>query len=205
MSFHEYLASWLNCYPSDRAWVDAHANFALRQSEAAWLGRLRAKPELSQDDMEQLVTWKFGSHAARAQPLTAVRGDRYGATARVIAEAIAEARNRPDDDTSAVNMVVSSVSGFGFPMTSVFLALYFPYRFTIADRWALKTLRVKGRYPEGSAGFTRADWAPYVAKCQDILAECRASGVVPVFEGEWTLRCVDQALWAAKGAAEPAG
>lgn len=205
MPLPEYLASWLNRYPSDRAWVDDGANFALRQSEAAWLNALRVKSELGREDMEQLVMWKFGWAAARRQPLDAVRGDQYAVTARILKEAITQGREQPDDDSTAARMIVSALKGFGFPMASVFLALYFPDRFTIADRRALKTLRTKFGYPAGKDDFMRADWAPYQAKCQTILAECRASGVVPTFEGEWTLRSVDQALWAARGAADPAG
>lgn len=205
MSFPEYLVSWLNRYPSDRAWVDDEANFACRRSEAEWLSGLRMKPDLTQDDMERLVEWKFRWRAAQLRPLAAVKNDRHAVTAEAVKKAVTQARNRPDDDASAMNTICSSVQGFGLPMASVFLALYFPDRFTIADSRALRTLRAWRGYPAGAPGFTPGDWVPYLAECRQVLAECRASGVVPPFEGEWTLRCVDQALWAANGAGMPAG
>lgn len=205
MSFPEYLASWLNRYPSDRAWVDDDANFACRRSEAEWLGRLRMKPELTQGDMKRLVEWKFRWRAAQLRPLAAVSDDRHSATAEVVKKAIAEGGDHPYDDTGTMNTIRSAVKGFGLPMASVFLSLYFPDRFTIADRRALRTLRAWHGYPPGMPGFTLGDWVPYLAECRKVLAECRASGVVPAFEGEWTLRSVDQALWAANGAREPAG
>jgi hypothetical protein len=206
VSFPEYLASWLNRYPSDRDWVDDDANFACRRSEAEWLCSLRLKPGLTQDDMKRLVEWKFGRWpAARRQPLAAVTGDRYRATAKVVKNAIADARDHPDDDTRAMNAIRWSVEGFGVPMASVFLALYFPDRFTIADSRALGTLRAWRGYPAGVRGFTTDGWVRYLAECRAILTECRASGVVPRFEGEWTLRGVDQALWAANGASGPGG
>jgi hypothetical protein len=205
MSFPEYLASWLSRYPSDRPWVDDDANFACRRSEAGWLSSLRMKPVLTQDDMERLVEWKFRWRAAQLRPLAAVRGDRHGATAEVVRQAIADASNHPDDDTGAMNMICSSVTGFGLPMASVFLALYFPDRFTIADSRALRTLRAWRGHPAGTPGFSPGDWVPYLAECRKVLIECRDSGVVLPFEDEWTLRSVDQALWAANGASEPAG
>jgi hypothetical protein len=205
VSFPEYLASWLNRYPSDRGWVDDDANFACRRSEAAWLRGLRLKPGLTQDDMEQLVRWKFRWRAAQMRPLDAVRGDRCRATAEVAKNAIADARDHLDDDAGAMNAIRWSVKGFGVPMASVFLALYFPDRFTIADSRALETLRARRGYPAGARGFTTDGWVRYLAECRAILTECRASGVVPRFEGEWTLRGVDQALWAANGAPGPAG
>src|SRR5713101_3316218 len=126
VSFPEYLASWLNRYPSDQDWVDDDANFACRQSEAKWLGSLLRKTGLTQCDMEQLVKWKFGRWpAARRRPLAAVMGDRHNATAEVVREAIADAGNHPDDDVGAMNTIRWSVKGFGVPMASVFLALYF--------------------------------------------------------------------------------
>lgn len=206
VSFPEYLASWLNRYPSDRDWVDDDANFACRRSEAEWLCSLRLKPGLTGDDMERLVEWKFGRWpAARRQPLAAVTGDRHRATAEVVKNAIADARDHPDDDTRAMNAIRWSVEGFGVPMASVFLALYFPDRFTIADSRALGTLRAWRGYPAGARSFTTDVWVRYLAECRAILTECRVSGVVPRFEGEWTLRGVDQALWAAKGAPGPGG
>ena len=206
MSFPEYLASWLNRYPTDRDWVDDDANFACRRSEAEWLSSLRLKPKLTQDDMEQLVKWKFGRWpAARLRPLAAVTGDRHSATAEVVTNAIADARDHPDDDAVAMNAIRWSVKGFGVPMASVFLALYFPDRFTIADSRALGTLRAWRGYPAGAGSFTTDSWVRYLAECRAILAECQASGVVPPFEGEWTLRGVDQALWAANGARLQAG
>jgi len=206
VSFPEYLASWLNRYPSDQDWVDDDANFACRQSEAKWLGSLRRKTGLTQCDMEQLVKWKFGRWpAARRRPLAAVMGDRHNATAEVVREAIADAGNHPDDDVGAMNTIRWSVKGFGVPMASVFLALYFPDRFTIADSRALGTLRAWRGYPAGARGFTTDGWVRYLAECRAILTECRASGVAPRFEGEWTLRGVDQALWAANGAPGPGG
>ena len=206
VSFPEYLASWLNRYPSDRDWVDDVANFACRQSEAKWLGSLRRKAGLTQGDMGQLVTWKFGRWpAARRQPLAAVTGDRHGATAEVVRQAIADAADRPDDDAGAMNMIRWPVKGFGVPMASVFLALYLPDRFTIAGSRVLETLRAWRGYPAEARSFTTAGWVRYLAECRAILAECQASGVVPRFEGEWTLRGVDQALWAANGAPGPGG
>lgn len=109
VSIPEYLASWLNRYPSDRAWVDDGANFALRQSEAAWLNALRVKSGLGREDMEQLVMWKFGWAAARRQRLDAVRSDRYAVTARIVKEAITQGREHPDDDSTAARMIVSAV------------------------------------------------------------------------------------------------
>jgi hypothetical protein len=156
--------------------------------------------------MERLVEWKFGRWpAARRQPLAAVTGDRHRATAKVVKNAIADARDYPDDDTRAMNAIRWSVEGFGVPMASVFLALYFPDRFTIADSRALGTLRAWRGYPAGARSFTTDGWVCYLAECRAILTECRASGVVPRFEGEWTLRGVDQALWAANGAPGPGG
>jgi hypothetical protein len=204
VSFPEYLASWLSRYPSDWDWVDDDANFACRQSEAEWLAALRRKAGLTQGDMEQLVRWKFRWPAARLRPLAAVTDDRRSATADTVREAIAHARDHPDDDTDAMNSIRWSVKGFGVPMASVFLTLYFPDRFTIADSRALATLRAWRGYPAGAASFTTDGWVRYLAECRLILAECRASGIVPPFEGEWTLRGVDQALWAAAGARAPA-
>jgi len=202
VSFPEYLASWLNRYPTDRDWVDDDANFACRRSEAEWLCSLRMKPRLTQDDMERLVGWKFRWRAAQQRPLDAVTGDRHRATAEVVKQAIADAGDHPDDDTGAMN-AIRSVKGFGLPMASVFLALYFPARFTIADSRALRTLRARRGYLAGTRSFIQGDWVPYLAECRKILAECQTSGVVPPFEGEWTLRGVDQALWAANGAPAP--
>lgn len=158
------------------------------------------RPRLSQDDMERLVRWKFKWRAAQMRPLDAVTGGRHCATAEVVKNAIADARDHPDDDVGAMNAICSSVGGFGLPMASVFLALYFPGRFTIADSRTLQTLRARRGYPAGTRGFTLGDWLPYLAECRAILTECQASGVVPPFEGAWTLRGVDQALWAANGA-----
>jgi hypothetical protein len=86
------------------------------------------------------VKSQFRWRAAQLKPLQAATGSRYGGTADVVNNAIAEARSHPDDDVGALNMI-RSVPGFGLPMASVFLALYFPDRFTIADRRALQTLR----------------------------------------------------------------
>jgi len=200
MSFPEYLASWLNRYPFDQGWADDDANFACRRSEAAWLLSLRPKRGLAaQDDMEQLVRWKFEWRAAQILPLAAVTGDQYRHTAEVVKNAITYAADHSDDDASAMN-AICSIKGFGVPMASVFLALCFPDRFTIADSRARRTLRERCGYPAGPQSFTRDDWPPYLAACRKILDECRASGVLPRLEGEWTLRSVDQALWAANGA-----
>jgi len=195
--FADYLASWLNRYPSDREWVDDDANFACRRSEARWLSGLREQPALTEGDMAGLVMWKFRWRAAQLKPLQAATGSRHGGTADVVNSAIAEARSHPDDDVGALNMILS-VPGFGLPMASVFLALYFPDRFTIADRRALQTLRKWRGFQAGALTFTIGDWVPYLAECRAILSECQASGVVPSFEGQWTLRSVDQALWAAR-------
>jgi len=104
-----------------------------------------------------------------------------------------------------MNMIRWPVKGFGVPMASVFLALYLPDRFTIAGSRVLETLRAWRGYPAEARSFTTAGWVRYLAECRAILAECQASGVVPRFEGEWTLRGVDQALWAANGAPGPGG
>lgn len=61
VSFPEYLASWLNRYPSDRDWVDDAANFACRRSEAEWLCSLRLRPCLTQDDMKRLASGSSGA------------------------------------------------------------------------------------------------------------------------------------------------
>ncbi|MGH3236646.1 MAG: hypothetical protein ACRDOH_26010 [Streptosporangiaceae bacterium] len=160
---------------------------------------------LTEDDMERLVEWKFRWRAAQLRPLAAVRGDRHGATAEVARKAIADAGNHPDDDTGAMTTICSSVKGFGLPMASVFLALYFPDRFTIAGGRTLRRLRARRGYPAGTRSFGPGDWVPYLAECREILVGCRGSGVVLPFENKWTLRSVDQALWAADGAREPAG
>jgi len=71
-----------------------------------------------------------------------------------------------------MNMIRWSVKGFGVPMASVFLALYLPDRFTIADSRALETLRAWRGYPAEACSFTTAGWVRYLAECRAILAEC---------------------------------
>ena len=95
--------------------------------------------------------------------MDAVTGDRHNATAQVVKNAITDARNHPDDDTSAMNAIRPSVMGFGLSMASVFLPLYLPGRFTIADSRALRTLRATRGYPAGTRSFTPGDWVPYQA------------------------------------------
>lgn len=191
----------LNRYPPDGEWVDDDANFALRRSEAQWLDGLRGKTVPAEDEMAALVRWKFRWAAARKLPLQAVSGSRYRETAEQVERAISDARSHPDDDMGAMERI-SRIRGFGVPMASVCLALYFPGRFTLADSRALRTLRARRGFRGGPPRFLRGDWLPYLHECRKLLDECRASEVVPPFEGEWTLRCVDQALWAANGAAE---
>jgi hypothetical protein len=195
VSFPEYVASWLDRYPTDQPWVDDDANFALRQSESRWLDHLRARPDLAEDDIKVLLTWKFRRGAFQSRAVGAVTAE----SAKQVSHAIAYASDHAGDDRRPMDLICR-VPGFGVATASVFLALRFPGRFVIADSRALRTLRNRRGFARGPSTFVTAnDWVPYLEECRKILAECRESQMVPSFEREWTMRCVDQALYAANG------
>jgi hypothetical protein len=83
---------------------------------------------------------------------------------------------------------VCNIRRFGPAMGSVVLAACRPKRFTVADRRALKALRLLKRMPDGPTEFRPADWLPYLNACRTLSESCGLS-----------LREVDRALWVAAG------
>ena len=204
-----YLASWLSRYPFPQGWVDEAANAACRASEAHWLATVPGDGRPKKEQLVRLVRWKFGWPAARRKPMAGVQDD-WRRTRSRIASALRVAAARPDDDETPMEMLCD-VKGFGVPMGSAVLAAWFPERFPVVDSRGLRTLRNVRRswlpttqrdLPAGSFVYIE-HWEPYLGACRALLAQCRASGVPAPGQDEWSLRAVDQALWAANGASGP--
>jgi hypothetical protein len=73
--------------------------------------------------------------------------------------------------------LVDRIPGFGLPMASAVLMAWFPDRFTFADGRALRTFEQDSNFPGSHVTFQKRDWEPYLVRCRELLAECRASDV----------------------------
>jgi hypothetical protein len=178
-----YLDRWLDRFPDERA--SSAANAAEREEDARWLGGFAGRTEYTRRQIHALIDWKFRSRWL------------YRSNARSGVDAswpMARTRIREAfelDDEQALYHLLGARGGIpsvGPAMASVFLMAHDPTRYTVADVWALASVRSLGLLPAGPEGFRAADWMPYLRACRSLHERTGRS-----------LREIDQALWAAKG------
>jgi hypothetical protein len=180
-----YLERWLDRFPDERA--SSAANAAEREADARWLGRFAGRSEYSRPQIYALIDWKFRSRwLYRTNARKGVDASWPRARTR-IREAF-----RLADEAALYHLLGArgGIPSVGPAMASVFLMAHDPSRFTIADVWALASIRSLGLLPPGPQGFRASDWTPYLAACRTLHERTGRS-----------LREIDQALWAAKGRA----
>jgi hypothetical protein len=184
------LRAWCQLYPDPSA--PAERNAAVRIAEDQRLDWFADLNSLDHDQVVNLVNWKFQSMAhRRALAMRGISPERWvgeDGAADLIRKALASS-----DDEGAL-AAVCGIYRFGPAMGSVILAACRPKRFTIADRRALKALRLLNRMPDGPPGFRQRDWLPYLDACRSLSELCGLS-----------LREVDRALWVAANDSELAG
>jgi hypothetical protein len=180
---HTYLDRWLDRFPDERA--SSAANAAERAADARWLGKFAGRTAYTRGQIYALIDWKFQSRwLYRTNARSGI--DASWPTARTrIREAFGL------DDEAALYHLLGARGGIpnvGPAMASVFLMAHDPARYTIADVWALASVRSLGLLPPGPQAFRATDWMPYLAACRTLHQRTGRS-----------LREIDQALWAAKG------
>lgn len=194
----EYIAAWIDRYPKPKA--SSASNAAARDAEAQKLGRFAGMTRLARPDAEELVEWKFQGDARRkARALNGVNSTIWHEAERRISAALQIAWSCSNLDLAPLMVIADSetgVGGWGPAMGSAALATIFPARFTVGDAYGLASLRalhqagVISQVLPGGRTFTLTHWEPYLDACRWIAGTCRRS-----------LREIDQALWAANGAA----
>ena len=186
----ERLRVWCQLYPDPSA--PAERNAATRADEDERLDRFADLDALDRDQVIELINWKFQSMAhRRALAMRGISPERWGGkdgAAALIRRALASS-----NDEGALAMVCG-LYRFGPAMGSVVLAACRPKRFTVADRRALKALRLLKRMPDGPPGFRQGDWLPYLDACRTLSELCSLS-----------LREVDRGLWLAANEPDLAG
>jgi hypothetical protein len=180
-----YVDRWLDRFPDERA--SSAANAGEREADAKWLDRFVGRTDYSRKQIYDLIDWKFRSRwLYRTNARKGVDAGWPKARTR-IREAF-----RLDDEAALYHLLGArgGIPSVGPAMASVFLMAHDPARFTIADVWALASVRSLGLLPPGPQGFRASDWMPYLSACRSLHDRTGRS-----------LREIDQALWAAKGRA----
>jgi hypothetical protein len=180
---------WLPRYPSDPEtypWIDPEANRARRASEARWLQSFQGLRQLTEEQIHQLVNWKWGGRRPNwKQALDGFDNDRGHASGRI--EGALKSLDL-DKAVDALRGETGGLPGWQCAMASVVLAACRPEEFTVADSRSLRTvLMLRGR-AKSVTYFHRTYWAEYQADCSELAKRLN----VP-------LRELDQAFWASRG------